>query len=157
MCLWTQPKGGPVTDKGFRRRDADGGGRDDRAPEGIARIRLRWGGSTELANVPPPAGPEHGTSSPPPAPGLRRAGRPSPPQVCGGEGEEARSPEAGRIRACAAGATGQAGRKGGVWEPNPPLKRECRGRRAFGGTPNAAGETPALPKHPRFGGSMSSV
>ncbi len=36
MCLGTHQKGGSVADDWFRRRDADGCGRDDRAPEGIA-------------------------------------------------------------------------------------------------------------------------
>jgi tRNA uridine 5-carboxymethylaminomethyl modification enzyme len=38
-CLSPQPKGGPDSDEGFRRRDADGGGRDDRAPEKVANDR----------------------------------------------------------------------------------------------------------------------
>ena len=40
MGLLTQRKGGPVSVGGFRRRDADGGGRDDRAPQEVAND---WG------------------------------------------------------------------------------------------------------------------
>jgi len=36
MCLLTHPKGGSVSIEGFRRRDADGCGRDGRAPEEVA-------------------------------------------------------------------------------------------------------------------------
>jgi putative membrane protein insertion efficiency factor len=45
-CLWTHPRGGPVSVEAFRRREnrtnywADGGGRDDRAPEEVA---TDWG------------------------------------------------------------------------------------------------------------------
>ena len=42
MGLLTQRKGGPVSVGGFRRRDADGGGRDDRAPKKVAH---EWGGN----------------------------------------------------------------------------------------------------------------
>jgi hypothetical protein len=38
-CLRTHPKGGPVLDAGFRRRDADGCERDTRAPGKIANDR----------------------------------------------------------------------------------------------------------------------
>jgi hypothetical protein len=42
MCLLTHPKCGPVSVERFRRRDAGGGGRDDRAPEELAHD---WGAS----------------------------------------------------------------------------------------------------------------
>jgi hypothetical protein len=38
--LRIHPGGGPVSDRGIRRRDADGGGRDDRAPKDVAND---WG------------------------------------------------------------------------------------------------------------------
>jgi hypothetical protein len=53
----THPKGGAVWDDGFRRRDADGGGRDDRAPKQTRSSpvklnqtgsNLRWGAKNEF-------------------------------------------------------------------------------------------------------------
>ena len=41
MCMQTRLKGGPISEEGYRRRDADGSGRDDRAPEEVAND---WGG-----------------------------------------------------------------------------------------------------------------
>ena len=45
MCLRSHPKGELVLAGRFRRRDADGGGRDDRAPLKIAND---WGDSQEI-------------------------------------------------------------------------------------------------------------
>jgi hypothetical protein len=39
-CLLTHPRGGPISVEAFRRRDADGCGRDDRAPEEVTKD---WG------------------------------------------------------------------------------------------------------------------
>jgi len=46
MRLVTHRKGGPVSLRGFRRRDADGGGRDDRAPQEVAND---WGAERRFA------------------------------------------------------------------------------------------------------------
>src|ERR1039458_4144288 len=40
MCLRIHPRGGAVSDERFRRRDADGCGRDDRAPR---KVVADWG------------------------------------------------------------------------------------------------------------------
>src|SRR5208283_2188235 len=42
MCLEIHQKGEPVSDDWFRRRDADGCGRDDRAPKKSLMIRVAW-------------------------------------------------------------------------------------------------------------------
>ena len=39
MCLRIHPRGGPVSSERFRRRDADGCGRDDHAPGEVANDR----------------------------------------------------------------------------------------------------------------------
>jgi hypothetical protein len=113
MRLWTHSKGERIADQRFRRRDADGCGRDDRAPREVANdwgtetvghecqrdqggysrallyfhvaasgtgplrdcMKGRWREWKPPAHEPPI---EKRTSSP----------RPSPPQVCGGEGED---------------------------------------------------------------------
>jgi len=48
ICLLIHPKGGPVSVGGFRRRDADGCGRDDRAPKEISND---WGLQSAMAAV----------------------------------------------------------------------------------------------------------
>jgi hypothetical protein len=50
MCLLTHPIGGPDSVEGFRRRDADGCGRDDRASEEVANdCGVTTSSSLELA------------------------------------------------------------------------------------------------------------